>query len=327
MAQQEKNVVRVAMIGAGSMANNVHYPSLASFPDVEIAGICDLDEGRLAKTADAYRIERRYTDYRRMVEEVKPDGVYAIGHPNIMIDIWIWCLQQGLNLYIEKPMGLSRHQALILTDLAEKHGLVTQVSHQRRSAPLLVKMREECLKRGPITHAVCEFYKCEPDPHYTARDHMMDDCTHAIDTVRWMCGGEVEDLDSHCRRVGTPDINWIAAMLYFDNDATGFVINSWASGRRVFRVQMHAPRVYVDAELEAKAYLYADGDYEGVEYATEEVAGSSERFVLGGFQAKNREFIDSLKSGREVTSSPFRDCVKTMDVAEKILAIATLAGE
>ena len=62
-------------------------------------------------------------------------------------------------------------------------------------------------------------------------------------------------------------------------------------------------------------------------YATEDVAGSHERFVYGGFQAKNREFIDSLKSGREVTGSPFRDCVKTMDVAEKILAISTLADE
>ena len=34
--------VRVAMIGAGNMANAVHYPSLASFPDVEFAGICEM---------------------------------------------------------------------------------------------------------------------------------------------------------------------------------------------------------------------------------------------------------------------------------------------
>ena len=39
--------VRVAMIGAGGMANSVHYPSLASFEDVEFAGVCDLDEVRL----------------------------------------------------------------------------------------------------------------------------------------------------------------------------------------------------------------------------------------------------------------------------------------
>ena len=38
--------VRVGMIGAGSMVNRVHYPSLASFDDVEIAAICDLDGNR-----------------------------------------------------------------------------------------------------------------------------------------------------------------------------------------------------------------------------------------------------------------------------------------
>ena len=322
-----KSEVRVAMIGAGSMANNVHYPSLASFADVRFAAVCDVDEGRLAATAGKYGIERRYTDYRRMVEEVAPDGVYAIGQPNIMFDIWIWCLQQGLNLYIEKPMGLTRHQAIVLAGLAEKQGVITQVNHQRRSAPLLVRLREECLRRGPITHAVCEFYKCEPEPRYHGRDHMMDDCTHSIDTVRWMCGGEVTGVDSRCRRIGTPDINWIGAMLHFDNGATGFVINSWTSGRRVFRVQMHAPAVYVDAEVESTARLYAGGDLEGVAYDTREVAGSDERFVYGGHRAKNREFIDSIKNDRDMTSSPFRDCVKTMDVAERILAHAVLAGD
>ena len=55
-------------------------------------------------------------------------------------------------------------------------------------------------------------------------------------------------------------------------------------------------------------------------YDTREVAGSDERFVYGGHRAKNREFIDSIKSGRDVTTSPFRDCIKTMDVAERILA-------
>ena len=57
--------VRVAMIGAGNMANLVHYPSLASFADVEFAGICDLRLDRLHATADKYGIEKRYTDYQR----------------------------------------------------------------------------------------------------------------------------------------------------------------------------------------------------------------------------------------------------------------------
>jgi len=322
-----KDRVRVAMIGAGGMANGVHYPSLASFDDVEMVAVCDLDPERLNTTADTYNIEKRYTNYRTMIEECAPDGVYAIGQPHIMFDIWMWCLRQGQNLYIEKPMGMSWHQARMLAYLADEKGLITQVSHQRRTCPLLVKMRQECLRKGSITHAVCEFLKYEPRPYLEARDHMLDDCVHAIDTIRWMCGGEVVTIDSHCKRVGVPDINWIGAMLQFDNGSSGFLVNSWTSGRRVFRVQMHAPGIFVDADIEGKARLYADGDVQGVEYDTVEVADSDQYHVFGGFRAKNREFIDSLKYGEDVTSSPFRDCLKTMEVAEKILARSLLRGE
>ena len=43
------------------------------------------------------------------------------------------------------------------------------------------------------------------------------------------------------------------------NGATGVLLNSWTSGRRIFRVQMHAPRICVEAEHEGKGVLYADG--------------------------------------------------------------------
>lgn len=317
--------VRVAMIGAGSMANRVHYPSLASFDDVEIAAVCDINTERLNGTADRYGVERRYTDYRRMVEEVAPDAVYVIGPPHVMYDIWMWCLEQGLNLYIEKPMGVTIHQARSLAYLAGEKGCITQVSFQRRACPMVVKLREECLKRGPIVHAVCRFYKCAIEPYLSARDHMMDDGVHAIDTLRWMCGGEVVEIHSISKRVLVPDINFFSALLQFDNDATGLMINSWTSGRRIFAVEMHAPGICAEAEHEGKGYLYADGDTQGVEYDTGEVAGSDEFHVYGGFQAKNREFIDCLKAGTQ-PSSHFGDALKTMEVAEKILAQATLKG-
>jgi predicted dehydrogenase len=324
---ESRNKVRVAMIGAGRMANQVHYPSLASFDDVEIAGICDLDQERLRTTADRYEVERRYVDYRRMIAEVAPDGVYAIGQPHLMFDVWLWCLEQGLNLYVEKPMGLTWHQAQALAYLAEQKGAITQVSHQRRSSPLLAKLRDACLERGPIVHAVCEFYKCDPRPYLAARDRMLDDGVHAIDTIRWICGGEVIGIESHGKRIGTPDVNWIGAMLHFDNGSTGFVLTNWNSGRRIFRVELHAPGIAAEADLEGQANVYREGEPPAEELDARAVAGSDEIYVYGGFRAKNREFIDSLRVGRELTSSPFRDCLKTMEVAEKILAKAILSGE
>ncbi len=56
---------------------------------------------------------------------------------------------------------------------------------------------------------------------------------------------------------------------------------------------------------------------------TRAVAGSDELYVYGGFQAKNREFIGALKSGVQPQSC-FADALKTMEVAERILAQALL---
>lgn len=321
--------VRVAMVGAGNMASNVHYPSLASFEDVEIVAIAEMNPDRLNRAADLYGVEGRYyatssNDYRRMIEQTAPDAVYVIGNPDQMYPVWVGCLELGVNLYIEKPMGLTLHQARSLAHLAEKHNCITQTSFQRRSCPMVVKLHEECLKRGPITHAVCEFYKCAPEAFLGARDHMMDDGVHAIDTLRWMCGGEVTKIHSITRAVGTLDLNFFAVMLEFDNGATGVLLNSWTSGRRTFRVQMHSPTVCVEAEHEGRGVLYADGDTNGVWYDTREVAGSDSLYVFGGFQAKNREFIDAIKQ-KTLPASHFGDAVHTMEVAEKILALGLLS--
>ena len=324
--RQRSSKVRVAMIGAGKMANTVHYPSLASFDDVEIAAICDLDENRLTTTAEKYGVEKRYSDYQRMVEEVAPDAVYAIGSPDIMYTVWVWCLNQGLNLYIEKPMGISLHQARVLAHLAAENNCITQVGFQRRIAPIAAKLRQECLKRGPVFHAVCQFYKCDLTPCLAARDHMMDDGVHAIDTLRWICGGEVVGIQSMVKRVGTPDWNYITAILEFDNGATALLMNTWASGRRVFRLEMHSPGIVAEVDIEGKGHLYADGDTDGVEYDTRQVAGSNEFHVFGGFCAKDREFIDCLKTSTQPGSS-FPDALKTMEVAERILAQSLLSGK
>ena len=108
---QANQKFKVVMIGAGDRANSVIYPSLADMDNVEIAAICDIDKERLNKTADKYGVERRYGesvyDYQRMIEDVKPDAVFAIGQPHLFYDIWMWCLERGLNLFIEKPLALT----------------------------------------------------------------------------------------------------------------------------------------------------------------------------------------------------------------------------
>ena len=80
----------------------------------------------------------------------------------------------------------------------------------------------------------------------------------------------------------------------------------------------------MEVETEKEACLYAEGDYDGVRYSSREIAGSDEFFIFAGFQRKHREFVDSVLSGIEKTSSPFRDALKTMKVCESILAQSIL---
>lgn len=324
-AATPNRLVRVAMIGAGRMANRVHYPSLAGLDGVELAAVCDLDSARRDETGDAYGIRRRYADYRTMIEEVRPDAVYSIGPPHIMYDTWVWCLEHGVNLFIEKPMGITLHQSQMLAALAEEHGCVTQVGFQRRSTPVTVKMREACLARGPISHAVVRFYKNQIAPFTGAIDHMLDDGTHAVDTLRWICGGEAEAIDSTVTRCLVPDINVITATIRFSTGAIGVLLANWTSGRRTFSIEMHAPGICAEVDPEGISTLYADGDTAGRSVQTTEVANSDEFFVYGGFQAKTREFIDAIRTGTP-PSSNFSDAAKTMEIVHRILAQATLAG-
>jgi predicted dehydrogenase len=312
-------VIRVAMIGAGSMASRVHFPSLAALPGVEFAGICDIDPRRLKLIGDQYGIEPRFSDYRRMIEAVSPDAVYAIGPPHHMYDVWTWCLRQGLNLFVEKPLGLTLHQARALTYLAEEHGCITQVGFQRRSSPLASLLREKCLEHGPIQHAVVRFLKHAPEPFLGAASHILDDSVHGIDTLRWLCGGELVDIDIITRRLRTPDVNFIAAQMLFDSGAVGTLHNNWASGRRIFGIEMHAPGICVEADIEVAGRIYENDDTVGVAFQADQVAGGEDFFIRGGFLAKSDEFVTAIRENG-LPASHFGDAVKTMEIAERITA-------
>jgi virulence factor len=317
--EPDLRTIRVAMIGAGNMATRVHYPSLAALPGVEFAGICDLDPERLQQVGDRFGIERRFADFRRMVDAVAPDAVYAIGPPHHLYDVWVWCLRQGLNLFVEKPLGITLHQARALTWLADEHGCTTQVGFQRRSSPLARRLHAACLERGPIDHAVVRFFKNQPEPFLGALSHILDDTVHAIDTLRWLCGGEAAEIDVITRRLRTPDVNFIAAQVAFDNGAVGTLHNNWASGRRIFGIEMHAPGICAEADIEVEGRIYQDGDTIGVAYGAGDVADGEEFYIRGGFLAKSAEFISAIRGVGE-PSSRFADAVKTMEIAERITA-------
>lgn len=314
--------VRVGIIGAGSHANAVHYPSLASINEAEIAAICDINRERLQRTAEKYKIRDRYSDYREMLDKEKLDAAYVIMPPHHLYDIVVDCLKDGLNIFIEKPPGVTANQTRGLAWYAEKHGCRTMVGFNRRFIPLMRKVKKIVEERGRITQCVSVFYKnmqVEEPPYYRgAVDVLTSDTIHAVDTLRWMGGGEVKEVSSSVRKLFTDYDNSFNALVKFETGAVGFLMSNWVAGARVHMFEMHSRGISAFINPNDKALIYADNKPEPEVFSTIEAAGGREEFyVYYGFYSENKYFIKCVLEDREPETC-FKDAAKTMELIDLI---------
>ncbi len=310
--------VKIGFIGAGGMANAVHYPSLAKMEDVEIVGICDLDEKRLNETAEKYKIRNRFTDYKEMIRKTSLDAVYIIMPPHHLFDIVIECLKNKLNIFVEKPPGVMKEQTKQIALLAEKNHCLSMVSFQRRFSPVTVKARSIVEERGPIIQCMVTFVKnYTGGPYYDgASDILTCDVIHAVDNLRWMCG-EVKRLRASVRNLYMDYDNSFNAIVEFESGAIGFLVSNFIVGKRIFSQEMHSKGISAYIEPEVRAVIYKDNKEEGIILESSEVAGSKELYHIGGFYAENRHFIDCLKDKKNPMTN-FTDACKTMELVDRI---------
>ena len=260
--------VRIGFIGAGVHANAVHYPSLAQMDDVEIVAVCDINEERLKKTAEKYGIPGRYKDYRKMLREEKLDAVYVIMPPHLLHDIVVDVLKNGLNIFIEKPPGITRFQTESWAKLAEEKEVKTMVGFNRRFIPLVRVVRDKVLEYGPITQCVSIFYKnmVGVDSYYNgAIDILTCDAIHAVDMLRWMCGEPVKVV-SVAKSFYSNRPNSFYALVEFES-SIGVLLVNWSSGSRIHVFELHSKGVYAYINPDDKAVIYAsDKAYENKEW-------------------------------------------------------------
>jgi len=314
--------VRIGMIGAGSHANAVHYPSLVSVEEAEIAAICDTNNDRLQITAEKYRIKNRYSDHRMMLEKEELEAVYVIMPPHQMYDIVVDCLKEGLNVFIEKPPGVGVQQTRSLAWFADKYGCKTMVGFNRRFIPLMRKIKGMVEERGPINQCVSVFYKnllSEEPPYYQgAVDILTSDTIHAVDALRWMGGGEVKKVCSSVRKLFSEYCNSFNALVYFKDGAIGFLMSNWAAGTRIHIFEMHSKGISALINPNEKALVYADDKPEPRMVSTYEAAGGSKEFhIYYGFYDENKHFIECVLKD-EKPETCFEDAVKTMELIDLI---------
>lgn len=129
-----KSQLRVAVIGAGKIVQVGHIPNFQGIPNVVVEALCDVNEERVKAIAAEKNIRHTFTDYKKMLSEVKPD-LTVIATPNVFHKpMALEALQVGSHVLCEKPLALTYADAKEMLDLATAKGLTLTVgSHYRWS--------------------------------------------------------------------------------------------------------------------------------------------------------------------------------------------------
>jgi predicted dehydrogenase len=127
MAQQYK----IAVIGLVHAHYTGNMPRMLKNPDVKLVGIAETvpDLVNEAKQRGAKDVPF-YDDYKKMLDETKPDIVWAFVENNRHLEIARECAPRKINLMYEKPLASTYKDALAIAELARKNNIKVMCNYQ-----------------------------------------------------------------------------------------------------------------------------------------------------------------------------------------------------
>jgi predicted dehydrogenase len=114
--------MRFAVVGCGYVAD-FYLATLASHPELELAGVYDLDPARAERFA-AFHSLHRFASYEQILEDPSIVLVANLTNPTSHHEVSKAALEAGKHVYSEKPLATSLDDAVELVELAERTGLL-----------------------------------------------------------------------------------------------------------------------------------------------------------------------------------------------------------
>ena len=128
------NRLKVAVIGAGQVAQTSHINHYQSFGTVEVAAVCDVNQEAAQKAAKKFGISKWYSDPLEMLKEVQPDAVSICVPNKFHCELACLCLEQGCHVLCEKPPALTAQEAELMRDTADRCGKILTFGFHFRHA-------------------------------------------------------------------------------------------------------------------------------------------------------------------------------------------------
>ncbi len=133
---QSSDAVRFGIIGTGGRARWL-LDLIKGRKDMHIAALCDINPDAIGPAMELIEGHKpkTYTDFRKMLDEQKLDGVWVTTRPGQHAEVAIPVLEAGFNVFCEKPLETTVEKVDRLTQAARKAKGVCQIGLQRRYKP------------------------------------------------------------------------------------------------------------------------------------------------------------------------------------------------
>ncbi|MCL1934329.1 MAG: Gfo/Idh/MocA family oxidoreductase [Candidatus Azobacteroides sp.] len=126
--------LNIAVVGIGGMGNaNLKAVS----PTENIVALCDVDWKYAAKVFKENPNAKKYWDWRKMYDEMGKsiDAVIVATADHTHAIIASTAITMGKHVYVQKPLTHSVYESRLLTKLAAKYKVATQMGNQGSSGP------------------------------------------------------------------------------------------------------------------------------------------------------------------------------------------------
>lgn len=152
-AASANDKIRMGAIGCGGQGTSLAR-SFASQGDVELAYICDVDQGRAEKAAEQVQSQtgqrpQIVADLRRVLDDKSIDAVTVATPDHWHAPATILACDAGKHVYVEKPCSHNIREGRLMIEAARRNQRVVQVGTQSRSGEN-VRQAMELLRSGAI---------------------------------------------------------------------------------------------------------------------------------------------------------------------------------
>ena len=305
-------MIKAAVIGVGSMGFN-HARVYAELSGVELVGVSDENSERAKLVAGKFG-SQTFTDYRELLEKIKPEVVSVTVPTSLHEAVATDTLQSGAHVLVEKPIAATLEEGERLIAFAKKMDRQLMVGHIIRFNPAMRALKDQ-LDAGKLGNIIQIF--CRRAGPFPARIRdvgvVVDLAPHDLDIMRFLTGLEPLRVYAETERhINTENEDLLFAILRFPQGITGALEINWLTPtklretlvlgeRGMFRVDDLLQDLYFYENSLASADLYSQ--LKTIKGVSE---GSMMRFALNRVEPLKAEleaFIHCVRDNKPVPIS------------------------